>query len=180
MKKAIEAETRQLLEALKNIVETIDDAIFKNAEQAAFFCSLSIPDIAGQIEYPSLRGKKPGVVGKRYKKWYDQNLYPYENPNTSDLLKLNKIDGEIMYLIRCKLYHQGDYSHDDIINNLSMAYGEDVKLNLKYSTDNSKVSILSDGEGVVRSVEVIFNVLDITKKLQWNAEGLLRENGYLQ
>ena len=179
MEEAIEAETRQLLDALKNIVETIDDAILKNAEQAAFFCSLSIPDIAGQIEYPSLRGEKNGVVGKRYKKWYDQNLYPYENPNTSDVLKLNKIDGEIMYLIRCKLYHQGDYSHEDVIERLSKRYGENVDLNFRYSSTDSKISILSDGDDRIKSVEIILNRKIMARKLKCTAKGVLREHEYL-
>lgn len=177
--KVVDLETEQLLIALKNIVETVDDAINKEAEQAAFFCSLSIPDIAGQIEFPDLRGAKKGIVGERYKKWYDQNLYLYENPIDLDIPKLNKVNGEIMYLIRCRLFHQGDYSHDDIIKSLSKEYGENVTLKLKYSIENAKVSTLSDGTGVVKSVEVIFNIFDIAKKIKWNAEGLLREYGYI-
>ena len=177
MKKVIDTETKQLLDALKNIVEIVDDAIIKNADQAAFFCSLAIPDIAGQIEYPGLRG--PRTVGKRYTKWYNQNIYKHENPTIKDIPKLNRVDGEIIYITRCRLYHQGDYLHEDVIKILSKRYGENVDLNFRYSSIGSKISILSDGDDRIKSVEIILNREIMTRKLKCTAKGVLREHEYL-
>lgn len=172
-KERIDIETKQLLNSLINIVETVEDAITKNANQAAFFCSLSIPDIAAQIDYPDLRGN--GKVGERYIKWYNENVYKYENPSESILPKLNRIDGNIMYLIRCKLYHQGDYLHDDIIKKLSKKYGDKVKLSLNYSFNDRRFSMFCDEVGIFDKIEIDLNMLDVVNKLKWNAEGVLRE-----
>ncbi|GAA0431334.1 hypothetical protein GCM10008934_21040 [Virgibacillus salarius] len=71
--------TTSKLSALINVINIVNDALDKGAYKSALFCALSISDICGQIEYPEL--DKQNCVGKRYKKWYNENIYPYEIPN---------------------------------------------------------------------------------------------------
>jgi hypothetical protein len=47
MNKELKSEDKEILQSLNRIVNIIKDALDKEAIDAAFFCSLSIPDIMG-------------------------------------------------------------------------------------------------------------------------------------
>lgn len=114
MNNELKSEDKEILQSLNRIVNIIKDALDKEAIDAAFFCSLSIPDIMGQFCYPELREyTNKNVVGKRYVRWYDEHVFKYENPplnknyNDNIFQNINQIDGTILYAIRCKYFHQG-------------------------------------------------------------------------
>lgn len=173
-----ENETQELLSALSNIIQIVDDALLKDSLQAALFCSLAIPDIAGQIDYPQLR--KRGKVKERYEKWYNENMYEFENPKKSKFEKFNQIDGSVMYLIRCKLYHQGDYSHKEVEERITEKYGSNdiVELKIDYFSNSSWTIISSFYDPDKTIIDIGLNMRDIINKLKWNAKGVLRDNNY--
>lgn len=180
----MDKETEALLKNLQEIIDVIKDALEKDAIKAAFFCSLSIPDIGGQIEYDELRGYKNGIVGERYKKWYDECVFEYENPKAEDLLdfkgtpKMNKIDGSIVYLLRCKLYHQGDASSKEVYEKLISKYQDEyteknVELDYRFDAKYDNVRFETVGDNL--HVEINVNPKMLAKKLMWNAEGVIRQ-----
>lgn len=180
----MDKETKVLLKNLQEIIDTIKDALDKDAIKAAFFCSLSIPDICGQLEFPHLRKAEKGNVGERYKGWYKENVYKYENPiyeensgyQGSD--KMNKIDEEIVYLLRCRLYHQGDLENKDVFKKLISKYKKEypektVKLDFKFDADIDKISYMTWENQLL--VEINVNPKVLAEKLMWNAEGVIRQ-----
>lgn len=180
----MDKETKVLLKNLQEIIDTIKDALDKDAIKAAFFCSLSIPDICGQLEFPHLRKAEKGNVGERYKRWYNEWVFQYENPKVEDVLifggtpNMNKIDGNIMYLLRCKLYHQGDSKHKDIYKKIISKYKKEypeknIQLDFKFDADIDKISYMTWENQLL--VEINVNPKVLAEKLMWNAEGVIRE-----
>ena len=78
---------------LKEIKECMDNGLYL----ASLMLSLSIPDICGKAIYKEI--KNPG---KRYIKWYDEWIYRNEENDVDPC-----INGEIIYLFRCNMYHEG-------------------------------------------------------------------------
>ena len=150
MNNALTSEDKEILMSLERVVDITRDALNKDAIDAAFFCSLSIPDIMGQFCYNDLReqtNKKKNVVGQRYIRWYNEYVYTYENSflnqkdNDHIFQNINQIDGKILYAIRCKLFHQGSILHDDVIDKIRIKYSEligdnekDLKLDISFDS----------------------------------------------
>lgn len=182
--KQTEQETKELVKALSDIVEIIQDALDKDAIGAAFFCSLAIPDICGQIEYPDLRG--PRNVGERYRKWYKKNIYCYENPESvgdSDHKfpeKMNKIDEDVFYLIRCKMYHQGDGEHKVVLQKLLSKYkkefnNKNVRLTFDTKSNYDGVSYGQIGNEKNMIIDVNLDRKRHAEILMWTAQVVLSD-----
>ncbi|MBP1044403.1 hypothetical protein I6N95_25675 [Vagococcus sp. BWB3-3] len=176
-----EPELKDKLFALKDMVDTIADAINKNANKAALFCALAIPDICCQIEYGKSRSS-----GKDYEKWYDENIFEYEYPNRSEdeksngFRKMNQLDGQIIYLIRCKLFHEGSKNHAEVEKALIEKYeaekrGKKVTLsfNLHAEGDVTGYSWSWDNENF--NVSIYISPKSMAENLMWTAEGVLRD-----
>lgn len=106
--------------ALKDLIDVSQDALDKSAISAAFFCSLSIPDLCSQIESGVLEGDRD-----HYIEWYDEFVLKYkefeskdENSNLLDENPFEKIDGSIVYILRCKLFHECDFYPVKIIKKI--------------------------------------------------------------
>lgn len=60
-------------------------------------------------------------MGGRYAKWYDEYIYPYENPpdllecDSSDSVPLNPLNGYAVYKLRCSLLHEGSIDIQDTV-----------------------------------------------------------------
>lgn len=134
------------LKDLQFIISTVNEALTKEAKNAAFFCSLAIPDLCGQIEYPKIDSVK-----KRYSKWYNEYIYKYENPRKNPRTledKINQIDGDTIYLLRCKLFHETSQYHEEVLNKIKKKYArrsnikpENVHLKLNFDSEIDKIQV---------------------------------------
>lgn len=90
---------------MKIFLEGINLSLETSNWISALSMSLTIPDIAGKIEYPMIMGKK------RYIDWFDKYVaHKYTVQNKVFL------SGRDCYALRCSFLHQGisDISHQDI------------------------------------------------------------------
>lgn len=165
------------LDDLQYIIHVVRDALSKNAIDAAFFCSLSIPDLCGQMEYP-----QTSSVKKRYSDWYNSYIYKYENPTTSKD-KINQIDGDVIYLLRCKLFHETSLYHKQTLSKIKKKYAqrskvklENVSLKLNFDSDVDKIQVISISKNT-DAIKVIIHINKalLARKLLRTAEGFFRE-----
>lgn len=192
MNKSKTSTDTEILESIKNLVSIIQDALAKEAIDAAFFCSLSIPDLMGQYHYPKLRKdtkNNKGVVGKRYIKWYDEYIYKYQNPhieglNDDDVIQnINQLDGFIIYNIRCKLFHQGNILHRTVKDKINDRYRklvgvEDDKLiiNVTFEEHSTSYGYSTNNYDEIKTVNININKQDIIKDLMSHASHLININ----
>lgn len=180
---------KDLVVSLQYVIDTIRDALDKEAVKAAFFCALSIPDICAQIEFSNSQLKRM-ETGDRYIKWYDENIFAYENPPKG--VAMNQLDGTVAYLIRCKMFHEGQLLHKHTLKKLENNYEELIKndekfklseifFNFKfvttdvesYSIGYASVDINNRPIGpITLNAEVDPKLL--SQKLMWTAEGVIR------
>ena len=88
---------------LNRIITEINDCLDHEYLLAALTMALTLPDICGKAEYPTL--KEP----HRYVRWYDENIGCYEKPPRIDPCEVEMpyLSGEVVYNLRCMLLHQG-------------------------------------------------------------------------
>lgn len=170
------------VKSLKEILIIIKDAMSKEAYAAAFFCALSIPDICSQIEYEKKQGKK-----KYYIRWYNESVFKYEVPDYENdekwdnMRNINKLDGEFIYLLRCRLFHEGELYHnelDELLRNKFQKDYEGKKINLEID-----LSAKIDSFGYYYdswkpdevTIRIRLNQEVLTKKLLLTAEGLIND-----
>lgn len=170
------------INSVKETIEIIKDALKKEAYSAAFFCSLSLPDICSQIEYKQIQGKKD-----LYIRWYNECIYKYEIPDCeggerwNNIRKINKLDGEFIYLLRCKLFHEGELYHKELDELLNSKFqkdykGKTVKLEINLNSDTNSFGFIDDScklEEVI--IRIRLNQKTFAQKLMYTAEGLVRE-----
>lgn len=172
-----------LVNSLQDTIDTVQDALDKGADKAAFFCALSIPDICAQIEFSDSMG-----VRERYSKWYNENVYPSENPPGQ--FPMNQLDGDVAYLIRCKLYHEGDRSHRNTLKKLKKKYKNSLSLHEEFKGDKIEFSLefvpedtenfsicqtsnVANQENEVIYIKARVSPKTLSKKLIWIANGVI-------
>lgn len=84
---------------MKNFIREINDNLTRKNYLSALALSLMLPDICGKIAYPNSRSRE------RYSKWYNENIYKYDNPPNGD--QTNPLNGEAVYKLRCSFLHEG-------------------------------------------------------------------------
>ena len=88
---------------IQKIIDDVSKALEHQCFTPALMAALTLPDICGNVEYPGYTSKK------RYVSWFDKyiphGLSPFwDNEKGKNLPELN---GEIVYLLRCSLLHEG-------------------------------------------------------------------------
>lgn len=70
---------------------------------AGLALALTLPDICGKAEYPSLG------VGARYTRWYNENVGITEKPPkfAKSGTEMPYLSGSVVYSLRCQFLHQG-------------------------------------------------------------------------
>lgn len=96
---------------MKNRIQEARNCLKNGLYEAALALALTLPDICGQVEYPSI-----AKVGERYTKWLDNFmdktvLYDSFFDKVASFQPLKSQD---IYKLRCSLLHSGD---QDISNN---------------------------------------------------------------
>ena len=95
------------------MVQRISDEVNKALEHECFIpalmSALTLPDICGKAEY---QGRKPGK--QRYIDWFNtyipHGLSPFGEMDKGK--SLPELNGEIVYLLRCSLLHEGSVNFD--------------------------------------------------------------------
>lgn len=87
------------------IIDEIEKALNHDLYFAALNLALTLPDICGKAEYPSLRSTR-----ERYIQWYDKIVGVTEKPPkcTEDEPEMPYLSGEVVYSLRCSLLHEGN------------------------------------------------------------------------
>lgn len=113
------------IDTLTLLFEEIEKHLETKQYISALYLSLSIPDILGQLEYPKLKNRDS------YIKWFDENVRNFFGflPN-DDFYRggeCPRMDGEVCYRLRCKLYHQGinDIEDKTKINEFVLCIGDE-------------------------------------------------------
>lgn len=84
---------------------------------SALSLTLTLPDICGKIAFPEMKKKGRPDVGGRYARWYNEYIYPSENPSnlfeidTSESIPVNPLNGYAVYKLRCALLHEGSFRY---------------------------------------------------------------------
>ena len=88
---------------LERIIREIRQCLDNNCLLAGLALALTLPDICGKAEHPSLG------VGARYIRWYDENVGITEKPPKSAKsdAEMPYLSGEVVYSLRCQFLHQG-------------------------------------------------------------------------
>ena len=96
---------------MENRIQEARNCLNNGLYEAALALALTLPDICGQVEYPSIT-----KVGERYTEWFDNFVDPtalydkfFDEFGAFQLLKSQDI-----YKLRCSFLHSGDL---DISNN---------------------------------------------------------------
>ena len=88
---------------LLRIIKEIQRCMDYDCLLAGLALALTLPDICGKAEYPSLG------VGARYIRWYNENVGITEKPPKSAKsdTEMPYLSGEVVYSLRCQFLHQG-------------------------------------------------------------------------
>lgn len=99
---------------------------------SALALTLILPDICGKIIYPEIK-----FSSIRYKRWYNEYIYPYELSPLEGNLHNNWVpDGFAIYKLRCNLLHDG-----------SLDINEDVKREKKIEDSTNYRFLLTNSFG---------------------------------
>ena len=85
---------------MERFVQAIEQSIASKNWYAALTLSLTLPDICGRLEDPSLRSQA------RFEKWFNDYMLPhYESPFHGEGFTF--LSGADCYALRCVLLHEG-------------------------------------------------------------------------
>ncbi|MFI3227991.1 MAG: hypothetical protein R3Y09_11390 [Clostridia bacterium] len=84
-----------------DIIRDIENALEKEVYLSALALSLTLPDICGKVEFPTIKSTK-----QRYIKWYDKHITNNNYPDEHD--EALKFNGEKCYELRCSYLHAGE------------------------------------------------------------------------
>lgn len=157
------------------IIDEIEKALNHDLYFAALNLALTLPDICGKAEYPSLRSTR-----ERYIQWYDKIVGVTEKPpkRTEDEPEMPYLSGEVVYSLRCSLLHEGNPNlqkkgkHPIPIDRFSLVIQSEQPFRI-YGGEESCVMTSPDGTEV-RSYQV--NVRRLCMVLCLCAKGYYNEN----
>lgn len=155
------------------IIDEIEKALSHDLYFAALNLALTLPDICGKAEYPSLRSTR-----ERYIQWYDKIVGVTEKPPRDDEPEMPYLSGEVVYSLRCSLLHEGNPNlqkngkHPIPIDHFSLVIQSEQPFHI-YGGEESCVMTSPDGTEV-RSYRV--NVWRLCMVLCLCAKGYYKEN----
>lgn len=99
------------LSTLVYVINIVKYVLDEGAYKSALFCAVSKSDICDQVEYPELDTRN--YLDKRYKKWYNENIYPYGVLSHREKFngRLDNKNCEHRYEFFCRpIYDNGKYN----------------------------------------------------------------------
>lgn len=153
---------------MDDFIQEIRDNLTRKNYLSALALSLTLPDICGKIAYPDMKHKdgRPDIGG-RYAKWYDENIYAYENPPNEK--QMDPLDGKAVYKLRCMFLHEG---LNDITEFLKKETSENFSEYKFIFTDSiTRVSHhWPQGQEDQKTIDIQINIVDFCQKICWTAE----------
>lgn len=161
---------------MKQLIKEIKSSLENKNYLSALALTLTLPDICGKISYPELKGARN--TGKRYIRWYDEYIYPYElSPVECNPYNEWVPDGFAIYKLRCNLLHDGSL---DIDNDVKKEKGIEDSSDYKFMLTNNFTSYNLSWEDGDKSKEpgvlVRIGVEDFCEKVCAVVENVYREN----
>lgn len=150
---------------INRLIDEINQCLDNKCYLSALMVALTLPDICGKVEYPT---DKPSV---RYKKWYKEWIGQYEHdPDDKDNIFPYPSE-EIVYDLRCSMFHEGNPSVNLTNQNLT-----DFKLVIYKEWNIGGVSDIAsyNGDYYCRTLEI--GVKNLIWKLCRLAEVYYAEN----
>ena len=148
------------------IIKMIDE-INKALDLGLYLCALSLaltlPDICGKAEYPNAN------VTTRYIEWFNEYIGKYEKcPQRNDEDEiLPYASGEVIYQLRCSLFHQG--STDINIKKINAPENKVTNFSLIVNQDKDDIFggssslTLFDKDIIERDLEI--SIQDLCRKI---------------
>lgn len=91
---------------MKEKINDIKEAVANKAFQSALALALTLPDICGEIEYPTESSGR-----KRYAKWCD-NYFDFNDCHVGFGTEKAELNGDLLYALRCAFLHS---VNDDLL-----------------------------------------------------------------
>lgn len=90
---------------MKNRIQEARNCLKDGLYEAALALALTLPDICGQVEYPSIT-----KVGERYTKWFDKfvDSNALYDKFFDEFGAFQQLKSQDIYKLRCSLLHSGD------------------------------------------------------------------------
>jgi hypothetical protein len=159
---------------MDNFIQEIRDNLTRKNYLSALALSLTLPDICGKIAYPDMKNKKGYPdIGGRYAKWYNKNIYVYENPPYEK--QMDPLDGKAVYKLRCMFLHEGS---NDIKEFLKKESTENFS-EYKFIFTDSITRISShwpQGKEDQKTIDIQINIVYFCQKICWTAEIFYKEH----
>ena len=171
---------------MKQLIDSIRDAIEKDCLIPALMSSLTIPDAMGQLLYPNLvldNGKR--AAGRQYAKWFDNwaandFLFSGDLSNEGETIPGQIFNGKMCWKLRCSLLHSGDYDVPVDAPEKDESFDYDYKFELVLHGCNALCSSWpspENGERAIKSVVFCVNAASLASSLCDAAEACLKETG---
>lgn len=171
---------------MKQLIDSIRDAIEKDCLIPALMSSLTIPDAMGQLLYPNLvldNGKR--AAGRQYAKWFDNwaandFLFSGDLSNEGETIPGQIFNGKMCWKLRCSLLHSGDYDVPVDAPEKDESFDYDYKFELVLHGCNALCSSWpspENGERATKSVVFCVNAASLASSLCDAAEACLKETG---
>jgi hypothetical protein len=88
---------------MENLINSVKDSIGTKNWYGALTLALTLPDIAGKVEYPTIQSSQ-----KRYSDWFDNYIKPkYTVRMGANREEMVFLSGGDCYALRCSYLHEG-------------------------------------------------------------------------
>lgn len=89
---------------MENLINSIKQSLENRNWYAALTLALTLPDIAGKIEYPTQRSSR-----NRYCEWFDNYILDYYTAKVGpEKIEIIFLSGRDCYALRCAYLHEGN------------------------------------------------------------------------
>lgn len=159
---------------MDDFIQEIRDNLIRKNYLSALALSLTLSDICGKIAYPNMKNKYGYPdIGGRYAKWYDENIYAYENlPNEK---QMDPLDGKAVYKLRCLFLHAGSNDIKKFLKNESTENFSEYKF--IFTDSITKISHhWIQGKEDQKTIDIQINIVDFCNKICRTAENFIKKH----
>ena len=155
---------------LKRIINDIQRCLENECFIAALSLALTIPDVCGKAEYPSVGNTE------RYIKWYNEHIGVYEKPSDPYGSDMPYTSGEIIYNLRNSMLHQGTPSVDVSKVKEERCKVDKFVLAISSECDSGMSCVSYAGNNTIIHRSLTVNIVNLCKKICAVANGYYKEN----
>ncbi|WP_392454799.1 hypothetical protein ACF3OH_11865 [Chryseomicrobium aureum] len=159
------------MKTMHTLIQEIRENLEEDKLLSALTLALTIPDICGKVAYPKL------LVGARYRRWYNEYIYPYEVPSGANNEHINyALDGYLVYALRNLVLHEGSLDLESSIRkHLNLSPNQKVQFVLNDKITSYGMSWAGEAEKDTPNYIIRINVEDLCRKLCYVAESFCKD-----